>query len=189
MQKGRIPIAGADKTDRWTGTGMLCSCVAAILSIAIGGCCSPATTVLLVRHAEKGLGADPDLTAAGHARARALVEVAANADVAAIYHTQLERTRQTAAPLAARLGVPMSEMTVLSGEVEAHAAEVAKDILTHHEGQTVVVVGHSNTVPLIIEKLGAPAPPDIPETEYDHCYLVIKRKGRVGELLHSRYGP
>ena len=79
-------------------SSMARTAMAVAVLIFIGGCCLPATTVLLVRHAEKETGRDPGLTAAGQARARALVEVAKGAGVSAIYHTQLERTRLTAAP-------------------------------------------------------------------------------------------
>jgi len=49
--------------------------VAALVSLVCVGCAHP-TTVLLVRHAEKGPGQDPELTLPGQARAEALVEIA-----------------------------------------------------------------------------------------------------------------
>src|SRR5688572_14937113 len=66
-----------------------------------------ATTVLLVRHAEKAAqpADDPPLTAEGEARAQALVQVARDAGVTAIVTTQFQRTRLTGAPLAQALGI------------------------------------------------------------------------------------
>ena len=76
----------------------------AVLVAAMLGCAKqqPATTmVLIVRHAEKAAsaGTDPDLSAAGAARANALAAVAAHAGVEAAYVTQFKRTKETAAPL------------------------------------------------------------------------------------------
>src|SRR6476620_10621880 len=108
---------------------------------------SGTTTVVLVRHAEKAAepAADPPLTAAGEARARALVDAVAGMPVRAILSTDFARTRATAAPLAARLRlVP----------------------------ETVVVVGHSNTVPDIVAALGAPKPTAICDSEYDNLFVV-----------------
>ncbi len=149
---------------------------------------APATTVLLVRHAEKETGRNPGLTSAGQARARALVEVAKGAGVSAIYHTQLERTRQTAAPLASALGLQGTVIAISSGEAESHAREVARDILKRHEGEVVLVVGHSHTLPLIIKRLGAPLPPAIAEADYDNAFIVVKRRGRPGRLFHCQFG-
>jgi probable phosphoglycerate mutase len=54
--------------------------------------------------------ADPALTPAGHEQARRLADRLASARIDAIYVTTLRRTAQTAAPLAARLGlVPQVE--------------------------------------------------------------------------------
>ncbi|MFC5271491.1 histidine phosphatase family protein [Adhaeribacter terreus] len=61
-----------------------------------------ATIVYLVRHAEKSTNHpdDPDLNAAGKARAEALKEILLNKDISAIYSTNYKRTKQTAEPLA-----------------------------------------------------------------------------------------
>jgi hypothetical protein len=58
---------------------------------------SPATTVILVRHAEKAdePGADPALSAAGEARARALADALRDVKVAAVLTTPYRRTNAT----------------------------------------------------------------------------------------------
>ena len=53
-------------------------------------------------------------------------------------------------------------------------------------GKTVVVVGHSNTVPMIIKALGGPDIGAIPETEYDNLFTVISDSTGV-RLIRSRY--
>jgi broad specificity phosphatase PhoE len=147
------------------------------------------TVVLLVRHAEKEAGAeDPALTPAGRERAEALREVAGSAGVSAVYTTQLRRTRETAQPLAERLGVPVTVREVHWQQVREHVEAVAREVLSRHRGETVLVVGHSNTVPLLAEALaGVPVPP-LPESEYDRLYMVVVPPVGPARLLQARYG-
>src|SRR5215213_9019578 len=69
--------------------------------------CHAATTIILVRHAEKAVStsADMALSEAGAARANELARVLGGARIGAIYTTQYLRTRQTVAPLAKALGI------------------------------------------------------------------------------------
>src|SRR5690606_22627139 len=89
------------------------------------------TTILVVRHAERadaGAGErDPALSQAGSARAHALAEVAADAGVTAILATQYRRTRQTAEPLAERLGLPIGVVDVGQGGIRGHVEAVARE--------------------------------------------------------------
>lgn len=66
---------------------------------------SPPTVVYLVRHAEKVTtnpdDADPDLTAAGYARAEALQQYMQGIPVAAFFTSPFKRTQYTLTPLAA----------------------------------------------------------------------------------------
>src|SRR5206468_12221608 len=123
------------------------------------------TIVVLVRHGEKAAqpAADPPLTAAGEARAEALSEYTRSLPVAAVISTDFARTRGTAAPLAQRLGLTPE---IVDARAPDHAQLVAQGILARHRHQTVVVVGHSNTVPDIAAALGAPRPPPICDNEY-----------------------
>src|SRR5262249_37442712 len=66
-----------------------------------------ATTVVLVRHADKDtnvVGSDPPLSAAGMVRAQELARVLGDVRFSAIYVTPWARSRQTAEPIARRLG-------------------------------------------------------------------------------------
>jgi broad specificity phosphatase PhoE len=150
---------------------------------------SASTVVLLVRHAEKASDAeDPPLTPAGLERAQALVPVAQGAGVSAIYTTRLRRTRDTARPLAERLGITPSVLDVIPSGGQAQAAEQARALLAAHRGQTVLLVGHSNTLPLVAEALaGMPIPP-ISDTEYDRLMVVVVPPSGPARLIQSRYG-
>jgi len=144
------------------------------------------TVVVLVRHAEKAAAPadDPPLTEAGRARASALAAALANTAVQAVITTELTRTRETARPL-----VDARHLTpeiVHSGARDAHAKAVAEAVRAHM-GQTVLVVGHSNTIPAIIAALGGPKLPDICDTQYSNFYTLVIREKKV-DLVVSSFG-
>jgi broad specificity phosphatase PhoE len=156
----------------------------ALTLCAAGSAFTQSTTVILVRHAEKvDDSADPALSEAGNARARALADALADAGVTAILTTQFERTRMTAAPLGERLGIVPAIVTAAG---RAHAAEVAARVREHADG-TVVVVGHSNTVGAIIRALGGPDVGDIADAEYDNLF-VLTIEADEARLIRTRYG-
>src|SRR5688500_9156051 len=82
--------------------------LAAVAALGAGARAPEAAfTVFLVRHAEKAAEPreDPPLTDVGRARADALARALGDSGVKAIYTSQYVRTRATAEPLAARLGL------------------------------------------------------------------------------------
>jgi broad specificity phosphatase PhoE len=148
------------------------------------------TTVIVVRHAEKATDDphDPGLTAAGEARARTLLDVVGDAGVAAIFSTQFRRTRATVEPLARNLGLPVVVREAASGQAERYAQELAHEILATFAGRSVVVVGHSNTVPQIVHALSGHHVAEISEQEYDHLFVVVVSAGGTARLFRARYG-
>jgi broad specificity phosphatase PhoE len=130
------------------------------------------TTIYLVRHAEKASPTgDSELSEAGAKRAACLATTLAAANIQAVYTTEYKRTKNTAAPTATKAGVTP---TVVGG------AEMDKLIaaLQQETGRNVLVVGHSNTVPKVIERLGA-GTVTINDEEYDHLYVVTLRNGEA----------
>lgn len=159
--------------------------LAAVLTLcATGTALAQATTVVVVRHAEKvDDSADPLLSEAGNARAHALAEALAHAGVTAILTTQYERTRSTAAPLGERVGVAP---IVVAAAGRTHVNDVAARVRELGPG-TIVVVGHSNTVPAIVRALGGPDVGEIPDSAYDDMFvLTLDEKGT--RLIRTRYG-
>jgi broad specificity phosphatase PhoE len=146
-----------------------------------------ATVVLLVRHAEKAAqpGDDPTLTQDGQRRAEALAGVVKDAHPTAIITTQLRRTVETAQPSAAALGVTPEVVPVSAANTHQNAVDVAAAV-RKHPGETVLVVGHGNTVPQIIGALGGPQLPDICEPVYDKLFVLVL--GKEARLIQSRYG-
>jgi phosphohistidine phosphatase SixA len=150
---------------------------------------SSATTVILVRHAEKAdePGADPALSVAGEARARALADALRGAKVAAVLTTPYRRTNATGAPLATANGLAPIPVPV-SGGLPAYAKSVADLIRSQYAGRTVVVVGHSNTLAAVIEALGGPALRDLCDNEYSMMYRLTLDGSATPKLAESHYG-
>jgi broad specificity phosphatase PhoE len=148
---------------------------ALLLALLVSGCAHPITTVLVVRHAEKQLdqGDDPPLTDQGSARAQLLANMLAETKPVAIYATQYRRTKDTVQPLADRVSVPIR--AIEAKETDA----LAKQIKAEHEGKTVVVAGHSNTVNKLIAALGGPEMPDLDDADYDNLFVVAISGGQV----------
>ena len=146
-----------------------------------------ATTVIVVRHAEKAAtpADDPPLSALGEARARDLYDAIKDAGVSAVITTQYVRTKETGQPTVAALSLPTQVVTTTAAAT--HARDIAAAVRAH-AGHTVLVVGHSNTVPAIIEALGAKRPPPICDAEYDNLYIVtIASDGHAG-VIRSKFG-
>jgi broad specificity phosphatase PhoE len=146
-----------------------------------------AMTVIVVRHAEKAAtpADDPPLTAAGEERAKDLLAAIRDAGVSAAITTQFARTKATAQPTVAALSLQTEIVT--AGSAASHPQDVAAAV-RKHAGHTVLVVGHSNTVPAIIEALGAKRPAAICDAEYDNLYVVtIAADGKAG-VIHSKFG-
>jgi broad specificity phosphatase PhoE len=146
------------------------------------------TLVVAVRHAEKdpGGGGDPSLSEAGRARAAALSDSLAGAGVGAILVSPTRRARETAAPLAEKTKVE-PQAVPLAGGVEAHVQGLAKEVRSH-AGGTVLVVGHSNTVPSLLRALGADAGPDLADDAYGDLFLLTLCEGAKARLVRARFG-
>ena len=146
---------------------------------------APITTVILVRHAEKsGATGDVPLSQAGLERANELVRVLASTSIAAIYVTPYLRTEQTAGPLAT--AHHLQPVVIEANDV--YAKNVASAILRDHKGETVVVIGHSNTTPNVITALGISNPPSIPDEQYDELFVVWLADGATPKLVTLKYG-
>lgn len=158
--------------------------IVAALAVGAWSWCGVETVVVLARHADRLPGQKTDeLAAAGVTRSQELLRVMEKAGVSAVIHSDTQRAAQTAAPLAKAIGV--EPMVIPGKDIAAVAAEVRK-----HPGETVLIVGHSNTVPMIIAALGGPQLPDIGEAEFDDLFVLTlcRCNPRPARLLSLQYG-
>jgi broad specificity phosphatase PhoE len=148
------------------------------------------TTMIFVRHAENAgpTSEDPGLSLAGQQRAAELARQLADADVVAgidaIYSTPFRRTKETAQAIAEKLDLPIN----IYDEAEDYEPIVDK-MVADHKGKIILVVGHSNTLPVMIADLGASKKvPPIAENEYDNIYIIsIPWFGKT-KTIRMRFG-
>ena len=156
-----------------------------VLALALVVPASAQTTVILVRHGEKADAPadDPPLTEAGRARAARLAELLQNANISVVYTTPLARTRETAAPLVEALKLKLVETQPNAQYAQQTAHRIKKD----NVGQTVLVVGHSNTTPALIEALTGVTVPAITDPEHNNLYVVTIAADGKTSLIRAKY--
>jgi len=146
------------------------------------------TLVVLVRHGEKAAepAGDPPLSAAGQARAEALLDALAHNPPIAIFVSPTKRTHETAQFVAGKFGVKPTAIS-LAGGGAAHVAAVAAAVLKQRG--VVLVVGHSNTIPAIVKALGGPALPDLCDASYATMFVLQPgTDGKPATLVRAHYG-
>jgi phosphohistidine phosphatase SixA len=139
--------------------------------------------IFLVRHAEKdvvSMDTDSNLTEAGYIRAAELSRTLADAHISFVHSSDFIRTRNTAAPVADLFGL----------EIELYDPSDLHDLADtiKARGGRHLVVGHSNTTPVLVEILGGePGLPIVEATEYDRLYILTIINDDVNTVL-LRYG-
>ncbi|MFZ6025215.1 MAG: SixA phosphatase family protein [Bacteroidota bacterium] len=146
------------------------------------------STFILMRHAEKDtsvqgstmMQADPKLSADGEARAARIPEVLKAYAPDAIYSTNYIRTKSTVTPLAKKAG---KEIQVYDPRnLRGFADELLK-----MEGKTIVVAGHSNSTPMLVNLLLKENKfPNLDESVYDTYWVVTVKDGKA-EARQMKY--
>ncbi|MFC2096799.1 phosphoglycerate mutase family protein [Bacteroidota bacterium] len=126
------------------------------------------TTIFLVRHAEKENDGsrDPELNKKGEERADKLCEMLIKSEITAIYSTNYKRTKNTAAPLAKKTDI---EIQIY----KPNDKSVIKDIIDKNKGSNILIVGHSNTIPKLVNQLiNKEKYVDLTDDEYNKLFVV-----------------
>lgn len=164
--------------------------VCAVLALScLPQCIAAETLVVVVRHAEKATdeGRDPTLTAAGAQRAQRLADALKHFRLDAVFATQYQRTQLSAA-VAAKVAGPAPVIIAASAAVETDARDLATLIRTQYAGKSILVVGHSNTVPAIVAALSSMPAAAMEDDEYDRFTLIAIPDGEgVPRVVVSRY--
>jgi broad specificity phosphatase PhoE len=148
-----------------------------LLALLTAAPVSAQQVVFVVRHAERASSAapaagsammadDPPLSAAGEQRAARLAAMLAAADIGHIFTSEYRRTKQTADPIAKQLGI--TPVSIAAKDPDALIARVRGV-----EGNALIV-GHSNTVPDLLKKLGVAEPVAIGDNDYDNLFVVFR---------------
>jgi AmmeMemoRadiSam system protein B/AmmeMemoRadiSam system protein A len=168
---------------RWPALALLFSSAAAVCPASPVQGQEAFNTIFLVRHAEKvrDESADPPLSPAGRRRAVSLADMLEDAGITHIHSTDFRRTRETAEPLAERLGLAVE--TYDGGGLSDFARRL-KELPGRH-----LVSGHSNTTHELVDLLGGePGTPIVEDGENDRLYILTRQPdGRVNTVL-LRFG-
>jgi broad specificity phosphatase PhoE len=157
-------------------------------AFAAAACCAMQAhaqrTVLLVRHAElqgqvMAQPAETPLSESGEARAQRLAQMLKPAGITAIYTTEFVRTRKTAEPLARELKL---DATVVA---KAESATLVERLKREQPEGTVLVVGHSDTLPMLLKALGNTGEVKIESADYGNVFIWTPGNGN--KPLTMRY--
>jgi bisphosphoglycerate-dependent phosphoglycerate mutase len=137
---------------------------------------SQQTNIYIIRHAEKDLSdktnTNPDLSEAGKLRAKKLVSELKKVKFSAAYSTPYNRTQHNSIEV---INYDPKDSKALAGEV-----------LRQYSGKNIIIAGHSNTIPGILEAFGVKAPFEISEDDYSNIFHIKIIKGKA-TLKSSKY--
>ncbi|WP_100658649.1 SixA phosphatase family protein [Alteromonas flava] len=135
-----------------------------------------AQTYYVLRHFEKApTPDDPPLSTRGIQQANALAALLNDKDIQCIYSTNYQRTLQSVTPLANALSIKVQLY-------DPRQPEKLINSLTTTQGDCVIV-GHSNTVPDLVERLGGTGAP-LTEKDYGDVFILVKDKLRLLDQHH-----
>ncbi|MBL4708877.1 MAG: histidine phosphatase family protein [Flavobacteriales bacterium] len=148
----------------------------------------PTTTFVLVRHAEKtGNGQQDPISALGFQRADSLAYTLKYMDLDAIYATQYLRTRQTVSKVAQAEGINITPYNATSDSLQVRAFLL--NILNTKKGKRILIAGHSNTIPLMLNILeGKNNFPNINGSVFDNLFISPAKYLSGNEIYHLKYG-
>lgn len=158
--------------------------VVAVLLAALAGCAnverrSAPPEFYVMRHLQTPSGVkDPDLTQEGQDNAALLVSWFKHDRPDVIYVSDTKRARQTAEPLARNLNI--IPKIYLPSDTPGLIAAVLS------ETGTVLIVGHSNTVPEIIERLGGRRPEPLAHENFGDIWKIEGQARQTTRLNLSR---
>ncbi len=148
---------------------------------------SPKRLVILVRHAEKAKQPikDPQLSPKGMLRAQALIETLGDIPISRMIASQYTRTQATLAPISQQRAITTEIIPVR--RPLASYIHIMQQQLASTQGN-LLIAGHSNTVPMLIEAFGGPKIPAIPEHEYGKVYILSIPFHNPSDLLITSFG-
>lgn len=137
------------------------------------------STFYLIRHAEKDRSdannIDPELTQKGLGRAMHWAEILDDVTLDGIYSTDYERTSQTAAPTAVKQDITVTYYNPADLNIEQFKSD--------NLGKKVLVVGHSNTTPDVVNQLiGASKYSAMDDMDNGSLYIVQMMGNTVTDM-------
>lgn len=142
------------------------------------------TIFILVRHAEKAIDGtnNPPLSEAGLQRANDLAALLANQKIDALYSTPFIRTEATLIPIGRDKGIEVKNYDPYAG------ASWLSEALKKHKGGTIVISGHSNTIPgLANALLGEETFQQFDDNDYSNLIIIVTNEVGKGKLVRLKF--
>lgn len=127
---------------------LLFSLLISLFSFAQSNTETTITKIIVVRHAEKADDGtkNPPLSPEGIQRAERLSTMLSDLKVDKLYATPFLRTNQTLTPLSKKFNIPIDNY-------DASDITFAEQLLQKEKGKTIVIAGHSNSSPTLVNRL------------------------------------
>lgn len=163
------------------------SCLTAVIyllstQITLANCLP--NSLYLTRHAEKQDdkgNRDPNLSEQGQARARQIADMLTNININHLFSTSYNRTKQTLTPLSQRKNLPITEYD--PREQDAFITQLKNDYCN----QTLVIAGHSNTVPSMLQDLGIHFNVSLGKYRFKYQPSIILSEHEFGQIFFIRF--
>jgi len=145
--------------------------------------------IFALRHADRVSESIDALSDIGKVRADLLARVLAQSGITNAYCSDAKRTRDTIAPLEALLGAQMKvhEVPLGSSSTNGHVQAIVTALNASPAGSTAAVIGHSDTIGLIIKALTNKAIAPIGPKEFDKLFVLSIPAGSPSLTL-LKYG-
>lgn len=154
---------------------LVCLCTGLMLEANAQQPAQKVTTIIVMRHAEKESGKDPDpeLSSEGKKRAAQLAYLFKDMPVTRLLATPYKRTQHTLSNLSSDKGVM----------IESYEPSKIPDLVSNLKqltGQTIVIAGHANTAPdLVNQLLNEKRYNQLNENEFGKIWILTMNSGKV----------
>ena len=152
-----------------------------ILLMATGSYAIAQDAIYLIRHGEKELSADdPALTIEGRKRAADWAKMLGKVGLDAVITSNALRTRETGGIIASELDLEASALPTND------VAGMVDTLEFDHEDETVLVIGHAETIPRILQMLGMLESITIDQSEFDNLFIVKRPTSEEPVFIHLK---
>jgi broad specificity phosphatase PhoE len=169
-------------------------CVCIALCLLFPAAAAAQRSIIIVRHAEREPGeGDVRLSETGRQRAERLAAILRDAGITHIFVSDRRRTLETAQPLARARNISPSRISIPAqgrGKIDPSELQVRATLMAISKlprTAVVLVVAHSNTLPMFLTRLGYRQRIEIPDPEYDNLFVVTPLATRAPSVIRLRF--
>ena len=141
------------------------------------------TRIIIVRHAEKNDDGskNPSLSAEGKLRAERLNKMLSEFKIDKLYATPYARTKETLEPIATTRKLEINKYGPLD-------KDFAKNLVNNEKGRTIVLAGHSNTCPPLVNALIKEEKyTELDESDYGKIWILTFRNEQPADCILLNY--